>query len=343
MIGHSTTAYSTIGLPRDEWVRRRHVHPDHPEHGYIGASQVATLLGVSPYSTPFELWALLTGRVPGPESNLPMRLGTFAEAFVLQEFERETGLRVETWPYVLQHPTVARSRCNLDASALLRDPATFTPSDDWRTRRAVVEAKMPGSRQRAAWKELRDTGIPRAGSSVEGYVLQVQDQLSVTGLQTGYLAAVCDGDVFVCRIERDEAIIAMIEQAIAGFWATHVEADVAPPITSPVDLDVVGRIYRQAIDDRTVTLDGLDEALDRLHEVKAAVKVLGDEKKTIEATIKAAMGDAPAALIGERRITWSNSSRTRLDTTALKAAHPELVAEFMTTANVRTFRPGGAK
>lgn len=338
MIGHSNTAYSTIGLPRDEWVRRRHVHPDHPEHGYIGASQVATLLGVSPYSTPFELWALLTGRVPGPESNLPMRLGTFAEAFVLQEFERETGLSVETWPYVLQHPTVARSRCNLDATTARDDD-----SSSWQTARAVVEAKMPGSRQRAAWKELRDTGIPRAGSSVEGYVLQVQDQLSVTGLQTGYLAAVCDGDVFVCRIERDEAIIAMIEQAIAGFWAVHVEADVAPPITSPVDLDVVGRIYRQAIDDRTVTLEGLDEALDRLHEVKEELKAMGDEKKTIEATIKAAMGDAPAALIGERRITWSNSARTRLDTTALKTAHPEIVAEFMKTTNVRTFRPGGSK
>lgn len=343
MIGHSTTAYSTVDLPRDEWVRRRNVDPDHPEHGYIGASDVAALLGVSPYSTPFELWARITGRVPGPESNLRMRLGTFAEAFVLSEFQLETGLHIETWPHVLQHPKVYRSRCNLDATAALRDPDTFTSSDDWATRRAVVEAKMPGSRSKPLWKELRDTGIPPAGSSVEGYVLQVQQQLSVTGLETGYLVAVCDGELFINKIERDERVIAMIEQAIAGFWAQHIEPDVAPPITHPADLDVVGRLYPSARDIPAVALDGLDLDHERLLQVKAALSEMTGEKKTLEARIKAEMGEAKAATIGERRITWGNSKRTGFDKAAFVADYPELAKKYTKTTNVRTFRPGGKK
>ena len=49
------------------------------------------------------------------------------------------------------------------------------------------------------------------------------------------------------------------------------------------------------------------------------------------------MGDAEEIRAGEYRITWKPVTSSRIDTTALKKALPDLAAQFTKTSTVRRF------
>ena len=50
------------------------------------------------------------------------------------------------------------------------------------------------------------------------------------------------------------------------------------------------------------------------------------------------MEEFEIAKIGNRKITWKNSSRTSIDSKKLKSEMPEIAEQFMKTSISRTFR-----
>ena len=74
----------------------------------IGGSDVAAALGLSPYRTPMQLWhELLSRDVAGPvrgATALHLRFGQHAEPFLVEEYERCTGLRTRAHAETLRHP-----------------------------------------------------------------------------------------------------------------------------------------------------------------------------------------------------------------------------------------------
>ena len=65
-------------------------------------------------------------------------------------------------------------------------------------------------------------------------------------------------------------------------------------------------------------------------ELEAEIEAAQDE-------IKAAMGDQEAITAGAYKITWKAVTASRLDTKALKAALPDVVARFTITSTARRF------
>ena len=61
---------------------------------YIGGSDAAAVVGMSPFSSPYSLWAEKTGKIPEFEGNLTTEVGSYLEEFVAKLFERETGKKV---------------------------------------------------------------------------------------------------------------------------------------------------------------------------------------------------------------------------------------------------------
>src|SRR5690606_22837425 len=53
----------------------------------VGASEAAAVCGVSPYETPFEVWARKTGRIGKKESTPVMQLGTFCEPLLFDHIQ----------------------------------------------------------------------------------------------------------------------------------------------------------------------------------------------------------------------------------------------------------------
>jgi len=74
-----------------------------------------------------------------------------------------------------------------------------------------------------------------------------------------------------------------------------------------------------------------------LRQLLALIEEAQTEAEAIRDTIKAHMGDTEEVRVGEYKITWKPVTSSRLDTTALKRAVPDLVAQFTKTSTVRRF------
>ncbi len=74
-----------------------------------------------------------------------------------------------------------------------------------------------------------------------------------------------------------------------------------------------------------------------LQELKRMREELDAEITAAEDAIKAAMGDQETVTAGAYKITWKPITSSRIDTTALKKALPEIAAQYMRTTTTRRF------
>lgn len=61
------------------------------------------------------------------------------------------------------------------------------------------------------------------------------------------------------------------------------------------------------------------------------------EAETLKDAIKAAMGDSESVQAGEYKITWKAVTASRIDTTALRKALPDVAERFTKTTTARRF------
>lgn len=152
-------------MNREEWLKERAT--------YIGASEVAAVLGVSPYDSPHDIWL---SKVKGAtkDETIAMRRGQHMEPFIIAEFTRETG--IETTPGQFhRHPKWPFMACNTDAEF------TYNGYD------AVLEAKDCG------FFAGLQFGSDGADCVAEHYLVQIAYQMMVTGKKLGCLCVFLDG------------------------------------------------------------------------------------------------------------------------------------------------------
>lgn len=86
-----------------------------------------------------------------------------------------------------------------------------------------------------------------------------------------------------------------------------------------------------------MSINEIERKARELRQLQALIEEAQQEAETIKDAIKAAMGDAEEIRAGEYRITWKPITSSRIDTTALKKALPDLAAQFTKTSTVRRF------
>ncbi len=74
-----------------------------------------------------------------------------------------------------------------------------------------------------------------------------------------------------------------------------------------------------------------------LRELQALIEEAQQEEEAIKDDLKAAMGDAEELRAGEYKITWKSVTSSRIDTTALKKALPDLARQFTRETVTRRF------
>ncbi len=168
------------------------------------ASETPAVLGISPWTTPYQLWLLKTGRAE-PEANEAMRRGTALEPGARAAYEAQTGLVMQ--PLVLQDGPYAAS---LDGMTLDGD--------------LIVEIKCPYKGQASTlWQSVEGGEVPAH------YLTQIQHQLMVSGAAQAHLW-VFDGRQGLLRVvQPDEAAMAQIRAAWDEF-AGYLAADTPPPL-----------------------------------------------------------------------------------------------------------------
>lgn len=296
---------------------------------YIGGTDIAAIVGVSPWASPLSVFLDKTSPEKAEDSDsLPMRRGLALEAFIASEFERaKPGL-------VTYHPRpIVRDDWGFPAGASVdRYVAT---AEKPRTPIAVLECKTAfgfvSSRQ---WSE-ENADLP------DGYFVQVQWYLAVTGLPLAYGAAdTGKAELTIVPIEADKRVQERLIVAAREFWTRHVEAGVAPePNGSDADGAALTHMWPATIPDPPVSLeDELSEVIlsDYLaHEFKAKEhKAKADEAKQ---RLQALMGEHETAIVGSWKLSWKRQSRTTIDTKRLKAERPEIAAEYSRASESRVF------
>ena len=68
---------------REEWLKIR-------ESG-IGSSEIATIVGLNPWETPYQLWRRKLGIDPPKQENFAMKAGHYLEDAVARFWSDETG------------------------------------------------------------------------------------------------------------------------------------------------------------------------------------------------------------------------------------------------------------
>ena len=81
----------------------------------------------------------------------------------------------------------------------------------------------------------------------------------------------------------------------------------------------------------------LTPKITELMELKRMRDELDAEIQAAEDEIKQAMGDDDTLLAGPFKVTWKAITSSRLDSTALKKALPEIAARFMKQTTTRRF------
>ena len=74
-----------------------------------------------------------------------------------------------------------------------------------------------------------------------------------------------------------------------------------------------------------------------LRQLQALIEEAQAEAETIKDAIKAAMGDSETIQAGEYKITWKAVTSSRIDTTALKKAMPDVAERFTKETTSRRF------
>ena len=325
----------TADLSREDWLAYRRLG--------IGGSDVAAIMGISPFATIRDLYNEKVGVQPAiteEEGNwVAKEVGHRLEDLVAEIFSRKTGLFVFPVRKMFRHPLHPFMLADVDFFIRFPD-GSF----------GILECKTCNYNARGKWDE---EAVP------PNYVLQVRHYLAVMNLNVAYIACLYgnqENEFFIRRIDRDP----MEEDEIIGqetyFWQEYVEKRVEPPYSGKPDLILTSiRRYAGYADKNLpeIELSNLEskdlEHYLTLSEEKSRLEL---RKKEIEAQQRELsipfiekMGAGCKAVLqsgGSRyQITYNPTRRTQIgkdQMEKLKIQHPDVFEEYAKTTESRTFR-----
>ena len=86
-----------------------------------------------------------------------------------------------------------------------------------------------------------------------------------------------------------------------------------------------------------MSINEIEAKARELRQLQALIEEAQAEAEAIKDAIKAAMGDSESIQAGEYKITWKAVTSSRIDTTALKKAMPDVAERFTRETTTRRF------
>ena len=165
---------------------------DHRKN-FIGASDAAIILGLSPWRTPIDLWKEKLGLGGEQKQNAWMHRGLALEPIARDLYIEHVGVYVE--PKMIVHPEIPYMMANLDGI-----------SEDGKK---AVEIKCPG---KVDHEHAKNGHVPLK------YMPQLQHQLAVIGLDHVDYFSYRDNEFILIQVERDNEFIKNLIEKEKYFW-----------------------------------------------------------------------------------------------------------------------------
>lgn len=304
---------------------------DQRKHG-ISASEIAAVLSLSPYESPWALWHRKKGLLDPQPDNDAMEWGRRIEELIVAKFTerhatefvvRDVGL-VRSSERLWQLATPDAVCCDFDAAPAARG---YEPV-------AGVEAKTADSWD--GWGDEGSDDIPVY------YRCQTLWQMDVLGVDCVYVPALSRGKSYreyvIVRDDAAQADLEVMREAAREFLAS-LDGDEPPPLDShPATTDTLKALHPD-LEDVEVVVAGHLAA-----QYKAACADLRhaeEWKRELDNRLLRDIGDAKRAVTaaGDKVATRSVFERTSIDTRKLRADHPAIAKACEKTATVTQLRP----
>ncbi len=307
--------------------------------GFVGGSDVAAVIGVSPWKTPYALFEEKIGAAVEDSTHEDrkkvLRRGKRLEPVVMEMLQEEHDLNIGERNAIHIDPEYEWMRAEIDFEyffdeGLGRDLLEVGNGD----------VKTVSSYARSGWGEEGSDEVPSY------YAAQFLWGQMITGRSITMVAALFDAtDLRIYYVPRNEELIAFLRTAAINFWTNHVLTGVAPPIRTAED---AARVVAK-FDGLTVQADDTTrKALDRLKGIKAAEKRLEAKREEYEFAVKKAFAtqagdETPGkfALVDEAGMplaSWNLQSCKRVDVTMAKRDFPEFAAACTRESTFRVLR-----
>ena len=86
-----------------------------------------------------------------------------------------------------------------------------------------------------------------------------------------------------------------------------------------------------------MSINEMEAKARELRQLQALIEEAQAEAEAIKDAIKASMGDSESIQAGEYKITWKAVTSSRIDTTALRKALPDVAERFTRETTTRRF------
>lgn len=317
----------------------------------IGSSDVACILGLSPWGGPWSVWCRLVGLTSyDTGSTMDTEDGHMLEAGIGARYAKEHGLKVGAsllpGPSITEpsipHLTEKWAGCRPDFLRL--DALAPDKGSRWPWAERVVECKAPREWS-DAWGEPGTDVVPMH------YAIQVLWQMEVCELDSADLCA-------YARYERRDrwrvyhlndrpALRAAIVDRARDWHEQYVVTKTPPPIDGSADCaEGLGLVYDKPAPKvyRNATPEDLAIARD-LQRVRTVIRDMKARKVECENILRASIGDAYGLIDGtdpkvDAVATWGpKKGATTIDGARLRKELPEIAAQYTKVGAVsRSFR-----
>lgn len=281
----------------------------------VGASEVASVLGINPYQTPYQLWLQKTGQAEPFKGNEHTEAGKEFEEPIARLFEKKTGHRVikrSAGDVVYQLKEKPHILCTPDRRLFLKD----------RKGQGLLECKLTNKHITSV--EDMD---PRFGA-------QLVYQLGIVGFDIGFLAVLPFSrklvDLPIEFTDTQREFFRFMVEKVDEFWLKNVMENIPP---EAVNLDDVRSMYSRSMEGAIVNLDGhmeVLESLNTLNVIKQARKALDEKEEQHRMVVEQFIKENEVLMEGDSILATykTQNGREGFDTKKFREDHPELYNKY---------------
>ena len=273
-------------LTHEQWLARR--------KSGIGGSDMAAILGISPWRTPLNVWLDKTGRAAEQPPTLSQEIGNYLEPLAAKKYEEETGRRVRKCNVLLKGAEDGDVRIgNVDRLCFCEDGKL-----PWRKNLGVVtdRALEIKTTKMDEWDEVPDYYKAQAL-----HYMGMMPTVKVFDFPVLFIAR---GTMRIYTVERDDAVIRDMAEAAKAFWNDYVLKDTPPPATNESDFKT---LWPRHVEGKTaVATEEVERAVREYRDLAAKIKQEEENLDLWKLEIQKAMGDAEALVLpdGKKLATW---------------------------------------